>query len=63
LRRADHSSKESYYLCKKNHETEEQANYQQMVVEPFMNELINELCSDFAMWIETVMVFEMSAKQ
>jgi hypothetical protein len=37
LRRADHSSKESYLLCKKDYETEEDARDQQRVVEPLMN--------------------------
>jgi hypothetical protein len=38
LRHADHSSKESYRLCKKHYETEEEARAQQMAVEPLMNE-------------------------
>jgi hypothetical protein len=39
LRRADHSSKESYRLCKKNaYETEEQARAQQRAVQPLINE-------------------------
>jgi hypothetical protein len=38
LRLADYSSKESYHLCKKDYETEEEARAQQMAVEPFMNE-------------------------
>jgi hypothetical protein len=42
LRRADHSSKESYRLCKKEYGTEEEARAQQRAVEPFMNEKMNE---------------------
>jgi hypothetical protein len=41
LRRADHSSKESYHLCKKDYETEEEARAQQMALEPLMNEWMN----------------------
>jgi hypothetical protein len=33
-----HSSKESYRLCKKDYETEEEARAQQRVVEPLMND-------------------------
>jgi hypothetical protein len=40
LRRADHSSKESYCLCKKYYETEEEARAQQRSVEPLMNKII-----------------------
>jgi hypothetical protein len=38
LRRADPSSKESYRLCKKGYETEEEARAQQRTVEPLTNE-------------------------
>jgi hypothetical protein len=38
LRQADHSSKESYHLCKKDYETEEEARAQQKAVEPMMDE-------------------------
>jgi TolB-like protein len=38
LLRTDHSSKESYHLCKKDYETEEEARAQKIAVEPLMNE-------------------------
>jgi hypothetical protein len=38
LRRTDHSSKESYRLCKKDYGTEEEARAQQRAVEPLMDE-------------------------
>jgi hypothetical protein len=34
LRRADHPSKESYRVCKKDYETEEDARVQQRAAEP-----------------------------
>jgi hypothetical protein len=33
LRRADHSSRDSYRLCKKDYETEEEARAQKMAIE------------------------------
>jgi hypothetical protein len=38
LRLADHSSKDSYRLCKKDYETEEEARAQQRTVGPLTNE-------------------------
>jgi hypothetical protein len=38
LRRADHSSKESYRLVKKDYETKEEARAQQRAAEPLLNE-------------------------
>jgi hypothetical protein len=38
LWRVDHSSKESYRLCKKGYDTEEEIRGQQRAVEPLMNE-------------------------
>jgi hypothetical protein len=37
LRRADHSSKESYRLCKRDYETAEETRAQQRAVEQLMN--------------------------
>jgi hypothetical protein len=42
LRWAEHSSKESYRLCKNDYETEEEARAQQKAVEPLMKEKMNE---------------------
>jgi hypothetical protein len=42
LRRADHSSNESYPLCKKYYETEEEARAQQRAIEPLMNEWMKD---------------------
>jgi hypothetical protein len=36
--KADHSSKESYSLCEKYCETEEEARAQERALEPFINE-------------------------
>jgi hypothetical protein len=41
LRRADHSPKESYRLCKKDYWNEEEARAQQRSVKPLMSEWIN----------------------
>jgi hypothetical protein len=38
LRRADRSSKESYRLCNKDYETEEEARAKQRAVEPLKND-------------------------
>jgi hypothetical protein len=38
LRRADHSSKVSYRLCRKDYEADEEARAQQRTVEPLVNE-------------------------
>jgi hypothetical protein len=38
LRLADHSSEESYRLCKKDYETEVEARAKQRAIEPRMNE-------------------------
>jgi hypothetical protein len=42
LRQVDNSSKESYRLCKKDYETEEEAKAQQRAVESLMNDWKNE---------------------
>jgi hypothetical protein len=42
MRRAHHSSKESYRLCKKDYETEEEAKAQQNCCRP-TNEWVNEI--------------------
>jgi hypothetical protein len=39
LRRADPSSKETYRLCKKDNETEEEARAQQRAVDPLISEM------------------------
>jgi hypothetical protein len=38
LQRANHSSKDSYRLCKKDYETEEEVLAQRRAVQPLMNE-------------------------
>jgi hypothetical protein len=43
LRRADHSSKEPYRLCKKDYETEEEARVQESAVESLKNEMNSNL--------------------
>jgi hypothetical protein len=45
MRRADHSSKESYRVCKKDYETEEEATAQQRAVEPLINEWMKRTSS------------------
>jgi hypothetical protein len=42
LRRAEHSSKEFYHLCKKDCEIEEEARAQQRAAEPLIKEKMNE---------------------
>jgi hypothetical protein len=46
LRRAGHSSKESYRQRKEDYETEEEASAQQRVVEQLMNELAKIIMVD-----------------
>jgi hypothetical protein len=43
MRRADLLSRASDRLCKNDHETEEKARAQQMAVEQWMNEWMNEI--------------------
>jgi hypothetical protein len=43
MRRADHSSKESYRLSNKDYETEGEARVQQKSVEPLIKEQIPEI--------------------
>jgi hypothetical protein len=51
LWRADRSSKESYRLCKKDYETEEEVGAQQRAVEPLMNEIkMNEKVRNFRLY-------------
>jgi hypothetical protein len=47
LRRAEHSSKESYLLCKKDYGTGVEARAQQRDVESMMNEM-DEMKMDFS---------------
>jgi hypothetical protein len=42
LRQADHLSKESHCLCKKDYKTEDEAWALQRAVEPLMNEWLNK---------------------
>jgi hypothetical protein len=43
MRRADHSSKQSYRLCKNDYETEERARAQKRAVVPMIDEWLNKL--------------------
>jgi hypothetical protein len=54
LRRADHSSEESYRLCKNDYETEEEARAQQRAVEPLMNEQMNEYSNQSSVTVSSL---------
>jgi hypothetical protein len=54
LRRADHSSKESYRLCKEDYETEEEARAQQRAVDSLMDEwILDRVIRGFTQWLHT----------
>jgi hypothetical protein len=53
LRRADHSSKESYCLCINDYETDEETRHQQGVVEPLMVVVVVVLLFTSSHWQST----------
>jgi hypothetical protein len=57
LRRADHPSKESYHLCKKDYETEEEVRAKKRAVEPLMNERLNSPQILISFRLNTLLVF------